>query len=346
MAQRSLAARLAQERGLVIVKREALTVRRLRCGKGYRFITAGGAPLQDAERIAWLKSLAVPPAYSNVRYAADEAAHLQAIGQDAAGRLQYRYHPKWAEVREGMKARRLLGLAQALPAIRRTVGRGLRNDALDRRLAVAAVIELVCLTAIRTGGDEYARERGTRGAITLLKSNVRLARKKRLTLCFSAKGGKTIVKEVNSSRLHAVLARLLELPGRRVFQYREPGGEVRMVRAADVNGFLREVAGRPISLKDFRTLVASAQALQALAATVPAESVAKRRRQVRVAVVGVAEQLANTPTVCRTSYVHDAVIEAFETGALRRVAPKKAKSPMAQAELLARVVSKARRVSP
>src|SRR5262249_15710157 len=108
MAQRSLAARLAQEGGLVIAKPEALPVRRLRCGKGYRFITAGGAPLQDAERIAWLKSLAVPPAYSNVRYATDQAAHLQAIGQDAAGRLQYRYHPKWAEVREAMRARRLL----------------------------------------------------------------------------------------------------------------------------------------------------------------------------------------------------------------------------------------------
>jgi DNA topoisomerase I len=346
MARRSLVAKLAEEKGLLIVRPEALTVRRLGCGKGFRFVTATGAPLRDAGRIAWLKSLAVPPAYSDVRYATDEAAHLQAIGQDAAGRLQYRYHPRWAEVREALKARRLSGLAKALPAIRRAVDRALSSPELDRGLAVAAIVELVCLTAIRAGSEEYARERGTRGATTLLKSNVRLADKHGLTLSFKAKGGKTIVKEVRSRRLHTALTRLLDLPGRRVFQYREPGGEVRVVRAHDVNGFLREVAGRPISLKDFRTMVASAQALQALAATVPAESAARRRRQVREAVVEVAEELANTPTVCRTSYVHDAVIEAFETGALKRVASKKIKSPVAQAELVARVVSKARRPSP
>jgi DNA topoisomerase I len=340
MAQRTLVARLAEEKGLFIVAPEALTMRRRRCGKGFAFMTASGTLLRDAGKIAWLKSLAVPPAYVNVRYAADEAAHLQAIGEDAAGRLQYRYHPKWAEVREALKARQLSRLAKALPAIRRAVGRGLASAEADRRFAAAAVIELVCLTAIRAGGEEYARERGTRGATTLLKSNVRLADNGGVTLSFKAKGGKTITKTVRSRRFHAALARLLELPGRRMFQYRESSGEVRAVRASEVNAVLREVAGRRISLKDFRTLVASTSALQALAATVPAESAAKRRRQVREAVVDIAHELANTPTVCRTSYVHDAVITAFEAGALKRIAAKKAKSPVAQAELLARIVTK------
>jgi DNA topoisomerase-1 len=117
----------------------------------------------------------VPPAYVNVRFSPDSAAHLQAVGEDAAGRLQYRYHPKWAEVREALKARRLAGIAKALPAVRRAVGRGLASAETDRRFAAACVVELVCLTAIRAGGEEYARERGTRGATTLLKSNVRLA---------------------------------------------------------------------------------------------------------------------------------------------------------------------------
>ena len=345
MARRSLAAKLAQERNLVIVKPHTLSVRRRRCGKGFRFVTESGARLADAGRIAWLKSLAVPPAYVNVRYAAAENAHLQAIGEDAAGRLQYRYHPKWAEVREALKARRLAGLAKALPAIRRAVGRALGMQQADRHLAVAAVIELVCLTAIRAGSEEYARERGTRGATTLLKSNVHPSEGNRLTLCFKAKGGKKIIKVVRNGRLHAALSRLLQLPGRRVFQYREPGGEVRVVRAADVNAFLREVAGRPISLKDFRTLVASAHALDALAATAPATSASRRRRQVREAVIEVAEELANTPTVCRTSYVHSAVIEAFENGVLKRVVRKKTKSPVAQAQLVARVISKVRRAS-
>jgi DNA topoisomerase I len=338
MSQRSVVARLAEERGLVIVSPDGLTLRRQRRGKGFSFLTRTGASVRDAGEIRRLKALAVPPAYINLRFAADAAAHLQAVGEDAAGRLQYRYHPKWTEVREVLKARRLAGLAKALPAIRRAVGRGLSSDEVDRRFVAACVIELVCLTSIRAGGEEYARERGTRGATTLLKSNVKLADKGVVTLSFKAKGGKATIKAVKSARFHAAIARLLELPGRRLFQHREPSGEVRTVRAAEVNAFLQEIAGRRISLKDFRTLVGSAGALQALAATVPADSAAKRRRQVREAVVEMAEELSNTPTVCRASYVHDAVIAAFEAGALQRT--KKSKSPVAQAELLARIVAK------
>jgi DNA topoisomerase-1 len=338
MSQRSVVARLAEEKGLLIVGPEALTLRRQRCGKGFAFVTQSGQFLCDAVEIRRLRALVVPPAYVNVRFAADAAAHLQAVGEDAAGRLQYRYHPKWAEVREALKARRLAGLAKALPAIRRAVGRGLSSDDLDRRFVAACVIELVCLTAIRAGGEEYAREHGTRGATTLLKSNVRLADKGVVTFSFKAKGGKAITKEVKSARFHAAIARLLELPGQRLFQYREGEGEPRPVRAAEVNAFLQETTGRRISLKDFRTLVASAGALQALAATAPAESSAKRRRQVREAVVEIAGELANTPTVCRTSYVHDSVIAAFEAGALKRA--RKAKSLVAQAELLARIVTR------
>ncbi len=335
-----MVARLAAEKGLVIVAPEALTVRRRRCGKGFAFVAASGVALRDAGVIDRLRSLAVPPAYVNVRYAADKAAHLQAIGEDAAGRLQYRYHPRWSEVREELKARRLGGLAKALPAIRRAVGRGLSSVEIDRGFAAAAVIELVCLTAIRAGSEEYARDHGTRGATTLLKSNVRLGDKGVVTLSFRAKGGKLVTKQTRSRRFHAAMTRLLELPGRRVFQYRESSGEVHVVRAGDVNAYLRAVAGRRISLKDFRMLVASAGALQALAATAPAESAAKRRRQVREAVVGIAKELANTPAVCRTSYVHDAVIAAFEAGALKAVSAKRAKSPVGQAALLARIVAR------
>lgn len=339
MSQPSSVARLAGEKGLVIVGPEALTLRRQRCGKGFAFVTPSGAFVRDAAEIRRLKALAVPPAYANVRFAPDPNAHLQAVGEDAAGRLQYRYHPKWAEVREALKARRLEGLAKSLPTIRRAVGRCLSVEEIDRRFAAASVVELVSLTAIRAGGEEYARERGTRGATTLLKSNVRLAEKGVVTLSFKAKGGKAITKHVLSPRFHIAAARLMELPGRRLFQYRE-AGMVRSVRAAEVNAFLQEVAGRRISLKDFRTLVASAAALKALAATEPADSERQRRRQVRKAVMAIAEELANTPAVCRTSYVHDAVIAAFEAGTLKRPQSKKAKSPASQAELLARIVAR------
>lgn len=339
MSQRSIAAQLAEAKGLVIVGPEALTLRRQRRGKGFAFVAPCGAFLRDQDEIRRLKALAVPPAYANVRFAADPAAHLQAVGEDAAGRLQYRYHPKWAEVREALKARRLAGLAQSLPAIRRAVGRCLSVEEVDRRFVAASIVELVSLTAIRAGSEEYARERGTRGATTLLKSNVRLADKRIVTLSFKGKGGKIVTKQVRSARFHAIVARLLELPGRRLFQCRDAGC-VRPVRAAEVNAFLQEVAGKRISLKDFRTLVASAAALKALAATEPAASERQRRRQVREAVVEIAEELVNTPTVCRTSYVHEAVIAAFEAGALKRPRIRKAKSPATKAELLARIVSR------
>lgn len=339
MSQRSLVARLAEEKGLVIVGPQALTLRRQRCGKGFAFVAPSGAFLRDGEEIKRLKALAVPPAYINVRFAADKAAHLQAVGDDAAGRLQYRYHPRWAEVREALKARRLARLVEALPAIRRAVARSLSSSEIDRRFVAACVVELVSLTAIRAGGEEYARDHGTRGATTLLKSNVRLAGGKLVTLNFTAKGGKPVTKDVKSARFHAAVVRLLALPGRRLFQCREGDG-VRPVRAHEVNAFLQEVAGRRISLKDFRTLVASAAALKALASAEPAETERQRRRQVRTAVVEIAEELANTPAVCRTSYVHDAVIAAFEAGTLKRARIKKAKAPMARAEVLARIVTK------
>ncbi len=324
----------------MIVGPEGLTLRRQRCGKGFAFLTRSGGFLRDTAEIKRLKALAVPPAYVNVRFAADKAAHLQAVGEDAAGRLQYRYHPKWTEVREALKAQRLARLVEALPTVRRAIGRCLASEVIDRRFVAAAVVELVRLTAIRAGGEEYARERGTRGASTLLKSNVRLADKGVVTLTFKAKGGKIVIKAVKNARFRAALARLLELPGRRLFQCRDDAGEARAVRAADVNAFLREVAGRRVSLKDFRTLVASAAALKALASTEPASSERQRRRQVRNAVVEIAEELANTPTVCRTSYVHDAVVAAFEAGSLTRTNGRKAKSPGTQAELLARIVTR------
>lgn len=339
MSQRSLAARLAEEKGLVIVGPEALTLRRQRCGKGFAFVLPSGAFLRDAGEIRRLKALAVPPAYVNVRFAADKAAHLQAVGEDAAGRLQYRYHPKWPEVREALKARRLAGLARSLPTIRRAVGRSLASGDMDRRFVAASVVELVRLTAIRAGSEEYARERGTRGAATLLKSNVKIAGRNLVTLSFRAKGGKVITKEVRSARVHAAVVRLLELPGRRLFQCRE-AENVRPMRAGEVNAFLQEVAGRRISLKDFRTLVASAAALKTLAATEPAASERQRRRQVREVVIEIAEELANTPTVCRTSYVHEAVVAAFEAGTLSRAQARKARSVETQAELLARIVAR------
>jgi DNA topoisomerase-1 len=327
---------LAKELGLTIVGLGELTLRRRRCGKGFVYCTNAGSPVRHRQLITRLKSLAVPPAYTEVRFANDPSAHLQAVGVDSAGRLQYRYHPKWTDVREAIKARRLSRLCRSLPAIRRAVEKGLASPGCTVEFAVASVVRMVDRSAIRAGHESYARERGTRGATTLLKSNVTV-RAETVTLEFKAKGGKAVRKEMRDRRLAKALKRMMALPGRRLFQYRLDDGTIRSVRASEVNAFLREIVGGPISLKDFRTLMGSTGVLDALVAVPVDSSRRKRGKQLRAAVADVAEELANTPTVCRKSYVHAAVIAAFEDGKLSQM--NKPRSSGEKAALLARLAA-------
>jgi DNA topoisomerase-1 len=334
-----LAARALARLGLRHISTDELTIRRRRNGDGYTFVSRNGRTIRDEIARARLKRLAVPPAYEEVLYAADPRAHIQAIGRDAAGRLQYRYHPEWEKVREGRKARRLRRLVEALPRIRRAVNKHLAGAEPTREFALSAVIELISCSAIRSGSENYAKQNGTRGAATLHKSNVAV-NGTTVTLKFRAKGGKDIDKEFRCPRVAAATNVLRELPGKRLFQYRGEDG-VRIVTASDVNAFLREIAGVKISLKDFRTLSASAAALEALAHVEPATSDRGRRKQVREAVTAVSEELANTPTICAKSYVHKTVVAAFENGRLAKFSEtlKGRRSPVHRERLLAQVVA-------
>jgi DNA topoisomerase-1 len=305
-------AKLLKRLRLVYVATDALTIRRQKHGRGFRYLAADGTALAAAE-VRRLAALAVPPAYVDVLYAAYPCAHIQAIGRDAAGRLQYRYHAEWQRVRELRKARRLARLSQALPQIRRSIARHLGGSEPTRAFVLAAIIELVARSAIRPGSEQYARLRGTRGAARLLKSNVSVYGET-IALRFRAKGGKLIEKEVHAPRLAAAVTVLRELPGRRLFQYRAENGQVRAASANDVNLFLREIAGVQISLKDFRTLMASMSVLDALARAEPATSQRARLRQVLDAIRAAAAELGNTPAICGKSYVHETVVNAFEDG--------------------------------
>jgi DNA topoisomerase-1 len=212
-----LAARAMTRLGLRYVSTDELTIRRKRVGTKFTFVSASGRTVRDASTRARLKRLAVPPAYEEVLYAADPRAHIQAIGRDAAGRLQYRYHPDWEKVRERRKARRLRRLVEALPRIRRAVNKHLGSAEPGREFALAAVIELVACSAIRPGSESYVKSNGTRGAATLLKSNVAVSGAS-IALKFRAKGGKNIEKEIYCARLASAINVLSALPGRRLFQ--------------------------------------------------------------------------------------------------------------------------------
>ncbi len=201
------------------------------------------------------------------------------------------------------------------------------------------MIELVARTAIRPGNESYARLNGTRGATTLLKGNVAIE-DDCIVLAFRAKGNKAVRKECDAARLVRAVDILRKLPGRRLFQYRDDTGVVRTVSTPQVNAFLREIAGIRISLKDFRTLMASAAVMESLARVVPAESVRARRKQVLEAVRTAADELSNTPTICRKSYVHDTIVTAFEDGILERFAStlKGCRSLARREQILAKVV--------
>jgi DNA topoisomerase-1 len=333
---------LAQELGLKLGDQNELTIRRIKRGKNYSFVRANGTPIRHVGTIKRLNSMAVPPAYEEVRYSPDPTSHLQAVGRDAAGRLQYRYHSDWEKVREQRKAHRLARLVAALPKIRRNVSAHLSGDQPTREFALAAVIELIARTAIRPGSESYARLSGTRGASTLLKSNVTVE-DDCIVLTFKAKGGKAVRKECDAAKLVRAIGILRGLPGKRMFQYKDNGGNIRVVNATQVNEFLREIAGIKISLKDFRTLMASAVVLESLSRISPAASARGRKKQVLEAVRAAADELSNTPAICRKSYVHDTIVTAFEDGILERFAAtmKGYRSQSKREQLLAQVVATA-----
>jgi len=301
--------------GLVYVQTSALELRRHRRGKGFSYRDATGKTIRDRAIKARINQLAIPPAWTEVCIAADERAHIQAIGRDAEGRLQYRYHPDWDKARATAKEGRLKRLGSALPRVRDAVRKALAAPGLTRPKVVAAVVRLIDRALLRPGYEEYARSEGGRGASTLLKSDVAIDGDKVL-LVFKGKGGKEIRRELRDPLLARVLRKLSVSRGRRLFGFSDGNGGKRPVTAREVNEFLADASGSEISAKDFRTFRASATALAVLAEHNGHESEKLRKKAIVTAADEVSEILVNTRSVARTSYIHPSVIEAYEAGRL------------------------------
>lgn len=294
-----------------------LTIRRVRVGRNFGYRDAEGMRITDAETLARIRSLAIPPAYEDVQIAADPRAHLQAVGRDDAGRLQHRYHPDWEKVRERRKLKRLARLIEALPSLRARIAADLADRTLSRRKALACAAAVIDRCHIRVGNEVYARTNGSHGASTLLKRHVGVTGR-RVTLAFPGKGGKEIVCGRDDAPLARALTRLQTLPGRRLFQYRAEDGSVAAITAADINAYLKKAAGLPVSSKDLRMLAANAAAAELLLSTDIAASERGRRRQLADIMRAIAERLVNTPAVVRKSYVHEIVVNAYASGRLGR----------------------------
>jgi DNA topoisomerase I len=311
-----------REAGLVYVSDAQPGIRRLRRGKGFGYRDAAGQPVRDRAELARIRALAIPPAYQDVWICADPRGHLQATGRDARGRKQYRYHPRWRELRDHGKFDRVLAFGEGLPRLRRRVGRDLALPGLPRGKVLALLVRLLDDTLIRVGNEGYARDNHSYGLTTLRSRHVRAARG-RLRFAFRGKSGQEHEVELDDRRLARIVRRVQQLPGQRLFQYLDDDGARQPVDSGMVNDYLRGCCGEDFSAKDFRTWGGTVYATGVLAATPLPERGGERARRAALAaaVKQVAAVLGNTPAVCRASYVHPAVFEAWADGSLHRAIP-------------------------
>ena len=323
--QRRAAAPVSRKRksaGLVHANEADLCIVRRRIGGGFVYLDRSGRRVRDDKTLARIRSLAIPPAYVDVRICRLANGHLQAIGRDARRRKQYRYHPAWRQLRERGKFARLREFGASLPALRRCLRRDLALSGLPRERVLAVVVSLLGQTLARIGNDEYQRQNGSFGLTTLRDHHLAFLRGGRAQLRFRGKSAQNHELVIDDARLIRLLRRCRELPGRRLFQYRDDDGRVQSVDSGLVNDYLREAMGEAFTSKDFRTWGASVLALRALASTPLPEgrSEAELARAMAPAVRDVASVLGNTATVCRNSYIHPAVFEAWRNGRLPQAA--------------------------
>jgi DNA topoisomerase I len=292
-------------------------IRRVRAGRGFRYVGPDGKPVRDPETLRRIRALVLPPAWRDVWICKRPDGHLQATGRDARGRKQYRYHPRWRAVRDEAKYDRVIAFGQALPGLRARVDADLALPGLPRRKVLAAVVRLLEVTLIRVGNEEYARSNHSYGLTTLRDHHADFHGAK-VRFHFRGKSGVRHSVTVNDRRLAAVVRRCQEVPGQDLFQYVAEDGAHHGVGSGDVNDYLRELTGQPFTAKDFRTWAGTVLAARALQAFAAFDSKAQARRNIVQAITEVARRLGNTRTVCQKCYVHPAVLDAYLDGSLLR----------------------------
>ena len=276
----------------------------------------------ELERIA---RIAIPPAWRDVWICPRPDGHIQATGRDARGRKQYRYHPRWRAVRDDSKYEQILTFAAALPRLRQRIARDLSARGLPKRKVVAAVVQLLEKTLIRVGNDEYSRDNHSFGLTTLRSRHVQITRST-LRFRFKGKGGKSHEIDFNDRRLARIVRRCRELPGQELFQYLDDRGEVQDIGSADVNEYLREATGQDFTAKSFRTWIGTVLAAHAFRQIPGFRSDTEAKRNVATVVEAVSGMLGNTPSICRKSYVHPAVIDSYVSRRFTHSSPSKAKA--------------------
>ncbi len=307
------AAALAAKLHYVTDRRPGIT--RSRDGDAWVFRNPSGAVIIDAKVLDRIHKLAIPPAYTDVWICRDPRGHLQAVGRDAKGRKQYRYHPRWREVRDEAKYGRMLTFGRVLPAIRAAVKHDLALHGLPKRKVLGAIVSLLERTMMRVGNEEYARTNKSFGLTTLRTRHVQV-KGGHLTFDFRGKHGVQHHIDLDDRRLARVVERCRDLPGQDLFQFLDHDGERHHIVSDDVNEYLREISGEEITAKDFRTWAATNLAALALRDLEEFDSPAKAKKHLVAVVEHVAKNLGNTPAICRKCYIHPAVFDGYLDGSL------------------------------
>lgn len=301
--------------GLRYVSDRCPGIRRVKSGAGFRYLSPRGRSLREPSTLRRIKSLAIPPAWTEVWICPEPNGHLQATGRDARGRKQNRYHPRWREIREETKYARMLLFGSCLPRIRRRVTADLRRIALCRERVLAAVVRLLEVSLIRVGNDEYARENNSFGLTTMRNHHVDVEGEK-LRFHFRGKGGKWHNIDIKDKRLARLVRRCQDLPGQELFEYLDDDRQPQDVHSEDVNAYLKEISGEDFTAKDFRTWSGTVLTAMELCECAPCETQTQAKKNYLRATEAVAARLGNTPTICRKCYVHPQILEAYLDGTL------------------------------
>jgi DNA topoisomerase-1 len=325
----------AKTAGLRYVSDRSPGISRQRVGSRFRYVTPQGRTLRDKPELQRIRSLAIPPAWTDVWVCALANGHLQATGRDARGRKQYRYHSRWRTVRDENKYGRILEFAAALPALRERTAEDLAGPTLSRTKVVAAVVQMLEKTLIRVGNEEYARTNKSFGLTTMQGNHAKVSGST-VRFRFRGKSGKFHDIAFTDARLARIVRRCQELPGRELFQYLDDDGNVQGIGSADVNDYLRDVTGREFTAKDFRTWTGTVLAAQALQDMSEFTSDAQAKRNVVAAIEAVAGLLGNTKSVCRKCYIHPTIIDAYMDRTLTRTLSARARKLAESPESLSR----------
>jgi len=305
----------AEQAGLEYVSDSIPGIRRVKRGQTFRYVRPDGRAVTDEATLKRIKALVIPPAWSDVWICPSPYGHIQAVGRDAKGRKQYRYHVAYRSQRDQTKYGRMLAFGAALPQIRKRIENDLNLPGLPKPKVLATIVHLLEKTCMRIGNDEYVKENESFGLTTLQDQHVNVNGTK-MRFKFRGKSGQQQDIELEDPRISKIVKKCRDVPGWELFQYFDETGEQCRITSTDVNNYIRDITGEDFTAKDFRTWGGTGWAALIFEELGPAETSTDAKKRIVEAIKAVSSKLGNRPATCKKYYVHPAILEAYEDGSI------------------------------